>query len=356
MSNNNNSFARLSVNLELNSRQYRAQDRENLRFTLTNNSNESVNVLKWKTPVEGINDDMFYVKKQEEAAVYLGRIVKREAPKPEDYVTLDPNASISAEFDLTEVYDISKAGNYTVQYDSRILDIASGREEPKTLAKRFSETSEFSTQSVRSNIVEFNLLEDRDPKQSKGVGLEWSEILSTEAEVSTFRACSTDQQNLLEDALKDAERIAKQSQSELSSTAESNRPNARRYKEWFGTYTGQNYNKVKSNFDKIVDAIANETIIFNCDCNEDHFAHVFPTRPYQIFLCNMFWDAPPTGTDSKAGTIVHELSHFNVVAGTDDNVYGQSLCRQLARDNPAEAIANADSHEYFAENTPPLSM
>jgi peptidyl-Lys metalloendopeptidase len=43
-----------------------------------------------------------------------------------------------------------------------------------------------------------------------------------------------------------------------------------------------------------------------------------------------------------------------VVAGTDDNVYGQPACRQLARDSPEEAIANADRREYFAENTPSM--
>ena len=27
-----------------------------------------------------------------------------------------------------------------------------------------------------------------------------------------------------------------------------------------------------------------------------------------INLCGAFWDAPATGTDSKAGTLVHEVS------------------------------------------------
>jgi peptidyl-Lys metalloendopeptidase len=61
-----------------------------------------------------------------------------------------------------------------------------------------------------------------------------------------------------------------------------------------------------------------------------------------------------TGTDSKAGTLVHEMSHFNVVAGTDDHAYGQSAAKSLALSNPDLALNNADSHEYFAENTPAL--
>lgn len=53
-------------------------------------------------------------------------------------------------------------------------------------------------------------------------------------------------------------------------------------------------------------------------------------------MCNAFWSAPVSGTDSKGGTIVHEMSHFNVVAGTDDIVYGQSGAKSLALSNPAQ--------------------
>ena len=353
--NNRDALARLSANLELNSRQFKASDRQIVKFTLTNNSNESVNVLKWETPLEGINDDMFWVKKEEDVAVYLGRIMKRAAPEPEDYVTLDPKESISTDFDLSEVYDISKSGNYTVEYDSHILDI--GTEEPKTLAEKVAKTGDSRTQRVRSNKVEFNLLEDRSPKQSQGVALEWSERLSAAAVVPNFRACTTKQRTLLKDALTEAKKMAKEVQSILSNTPG---PNSRRYIEWFGVLTAQNYDRVKGNYNKIATALTSEKIIFNCslvDCSGDGvFAYVYPTRPFEIFLCNAFWRAGMAGTDSKPGTIIHELSHFNVLAGTDDNVYGQVRCRQLAGTDPSEAIANADSHEYFAENTPLLNI
>jgi peptidyl-Lys metalloendopeptidase len=76
---------------------------------------------------------------------------------------------------------------------------------------------------------------------------------------------------------------------------------------------------------------------------------VYPNQPYNVCLCNAFWSAPATGTDSKAGTLIHETSHFTVVAGTQDYVYGQSACKSLAISGPNKAINNADSHEYFAE-------
>jgi hypothetical protein len=80
--------------------------------------------------------------------------------------------------------------------------------------------------------------------------------------------------------------------------------------------------------------------------------YVFANQPYRVYLCNAFWAAPNTGTDSRAGTIVHELSHFTVLGGTSDFAYGQTAARRLAQQQPNRAVQNADSHEYFAENTP----
>ena len=136
------------------------------------------------------------------------------------------------------------------------------------------------------------------------------------------------------------------------------RAQARRYLEWFGAYDAGRYATVTANFNRVHDALQNQTINAICpdDCSSNIFAYVYPSQPYNIHFCGAFFRAPVTGTDSKAGTFVHELTHFTVVAGTDDIQYGQTGARRLARNNPNAAIRNADSHEYFAENTPPLSM
>ena len=73
-------------------------------------------------------------------------------------------------------------------------------------------------------------------------------------------------------------------------------------------------------------------------------------------ICGAFWRAPLLGTDSRAGTIVHELSHFDVVAGTDDFASNQAGIRSLAINQPDNAVRAANAFEYFAENTPFLSM
>jgi len=126
-----------------------------------------------------------------------------------------------------------------------------------------------------------------------------------------------------------------------------------RYTTWFGTYDLNRYNTVKTHFAAISNAMDTKPITFNCGCKKRNvYAYVYANQPYTIYLCGVFWQAPMTGTDSKAGTLIHEMSHFTVVASTDDWAYGQSAAKSLAISDPSKAIDNADSHEYFAENTP----
>jgi hypothetical protein len=101
----------------------------------------------------------------------------------------------------------------------------------------------------------------------------------------------------------------------------------------------------------IAGAFEGQTVTINCkDSKKPYYAYVYPTRPYEIFVCRYFFSAPNLGRDSKAGTLVHEMSHFNVTAGTDDIVYGESGALNLAATSPNDAIRNADNHEYFAED------
>ena len=119
------------------------------------------------------------------------------------------------------------------------------------------------------------------------------------------------------------------------------------YTTWFGTYTASNYSKVTTHFNNIYSVFNSKTVTFYCDCTEaGTYAYVYPNQPYKIHLCGAFWSAPLTGIDSKGGTLVHECSHFTVVASTDDWAYGTAGCQGLST---AKKIDNADCHEYFAE-------
>jgi len=77
--------------------------------------------------------------------------------------------------------------------------------------------------------------------------------------------------------------------------------------------------------------------------------------PGVIYLCDPFWKAPITGTNSKAGALIHAAAQFARTAGAKEYALGQIACKELANDTPGIATKNADSHKYFAENDPPLA-
>lgn len=163
---------------------------------------------------------------------------------------------------------------------------------------------------------------------------------------AAFPGCTEDRANTITTAYDAASSIA--TNSYLASRAAA----VTRYTTWFGSFDTARRSIVISHFQKI-SASDWDNFTYDCSCNmAGTYAYVYPTRPGFIWLCPVFWSTTATGTDSRAGTLVHEVSHWNVNGGTRDSVYGQSGAKNLASSNPARAVMNADNHEYFAENTP----
>jgi hypothetical protein len=85
----------------------------------------------------------------------------------------------------------------------------------------------------------------------------------------------------------------------------------------------------------------------------DTFAYVYPNDPgHHVFVGDLFWgqhDSPPP-MDSKAGVIIHEMSHFTDVGDTHDHIYGQDGAASLAEVfGSEESLDNADNVEYYFE-------
>jgi hypothetical protein len=105
----------------------------NLSFTLTNNTDKSLYVLKWYTPLEGIAGEIFRVERDGQAVPYQGILATRIAPSPEAYILLEPGASTSAEVNLATAYDFSQVGEYTIAFISpRISHVARSEAEMAT--------------------------------------------------------------------------------------------------------------------------------------------------------------------------------------------------------------------------------
>ncbi len=311
-----------------------------VRFTLQNDSERNVQVLLWHTPLAGFSADLFDVERDGEPVPYVGQLVKWGTPEAGDYVEIQAGSSVSATFDPSEVYDMSRPGNYSIRYRAELLELPDARHATvkRELGIGLEKVAvEGSTLTLRLEGID---------KMPKGAAIE------PMAQAPLYNGCTNSRQTTLQQALNAAENMSTESRGYLQNLPVSQQPTNARYGEWFGAYDSGRYSTVTTNFVAIADAFTNRTVSFFCDCTSSAYAFVYPNRPYEIHLCNAFWSAPLTGTDSQGGTLIHEMSHFDVVANTDDLAYGQSACRKLAAKSPRKAFRNADSHEYFAEAGP----
>jgi peptidyl-Lys metalloendopeptidase len=282
--------------------------------------------------VDGVDESLFAVMLNGEPAAYTGAIYKRPAATGQDYIQLKAGESISSLVNLGEYYDLSQSGQYEVFYAAAAYNLY----DPK--GNNFKYREVLVSEKISVNI------EGRAAKGGKPTPPPTPPPGS-----SSFNACTDQQQSLLLQARAQAQTYSSEALSYLNSGSVGGR-----YTTWFGAYSSSRYSTATNNFSAIKGAFDNAGITFDCSCKQNYYAYVYPNQPYKIYLCRVFWSAPMKGTDSKGGTLIHEMSHFNVVAGTDDYIYGQSGAMQLAVSDPNKAVDNADNHEYFAENNPSL--
>jgi peptidyl-Lys metalloendopeptidase len=310
-----------------------------VQVKVSNNSNEIVKVPYWQLPGANGENRGFQVLREGKPVDYLGKIVKRGAPTESDLVSFQPHETKLISVDLSKDYDLARGGNYTVGFHSFL-------EGAKTATGRRLADSDGrmgSLQSVPLTVwVDAGNPLNRVKKPPAGGSVSYVNGVG-------YAACSASQQTSAAAGLAQARTYTENAKGYLNANKQ-----AARYTTWFGAYTSSRYATVKQHFVNIDTKMdqTNNAIIIDCSCHDSYYAYVYPTQPYRIYVCNAFWSAPTAGTDSKGGTLIHEMSHFNVVASTDDWVYGQSGAKSLAISNPTRAIDNADSHEYFAENTP----
>lgn len=297
-----------------------------VEVAITNVSAKSVRVAPSQLPGEFLDEALFVVERDGQPVEYVGPHVKRAAPTADDMLVIAPQATVRYVVELSQAYDLTRDGVYSVRYAS-----ADAHGAPAVAMRSSGRSFE-----LRGRVAMTPTLDEA--------------AVTTAAFSLSFVNCTTTQRSQLTTAVNSARTYAQNSDAYLTNLTAS----SPRYAKWFGTFSTTNLATVRQNFSKIRDGFENQPITIDCKCNQRYYAYVYPNQPYKITVCKAFWSAPNTGTDSRAGTLIHEMSHFTVVAGTDDWAYGQSAAANLALTNVARAIDNADNHEYFAENTPIL--
>ena len=324
----------LSATLQTEKWAYERSEEVTLRFSLANTGTESAYILRWQTPVAGVEADLFEVEVDGQPVAYIGKLIKRAAPQPEDFMELAPGETVTATFDLSAVYDMTREGEYTVRYRGELDELYNTWGEVE--GRRFAKAPKQVVTVVESNAVS---LYSEAREQQFGINLSALQFGGTQY-------CDSGQVTKLKTAHTNAQSYSSKAVNWLNTNPDS----YTLYIKWFGAYASTRYNTVKSHFNAVYNAFATKNVTYDCSCTEpSYYAYVYPSQPYMIYLCGYFWKAGATGTDSQAGTLVHEMSHFNVTAGTQDYVYGQTAALRLAKTQPKKAINNADNHEYFAE-------
>lgn len=173
-----------------------------------------------------------------------------------------------------------------------------------------------------------------------------------------FEDCTKAEVMMATDAIREAKRVSLNAAAAVGETEE--------FERWFGKYTPESGEIVRANLKAIVGAVRSGTITTICEnvgfdgCGVDTYAFVFDTEPYRVHLCPPFFRMPSLSrlnvdqrsgdNGSQAGTIIHELSHFRIVARTDDICYARSVCSSMALRDARAAVVNADSYQYYAED------
>jgi peptidyl-Lys metalloendopeptidase len=323
---------------------------QNVKVTLkySNVGSETMTIYKWALPETGLFDPLFEVTRNGEPVAYVGPIAKRRAPTADDLFYLTPGMTMSAVIELSSVYDMTETGSYMIQYKMNANQVL------------FTENAELKYKMMSSNDGQGSLLQSA-PIVVFAIGrpnllIEQANLINAQARALTpsYFSCTTAQTNSIRTAVNTAESYANSAVQYLNGVASG----TSRYTTWFGGFTTAGLSKLKSHFSKIQSALSTKQLSFDCACpagSSNTYAYVYSNQPYRVYLCGSFWPSPMTGTDSMGGTIIHELAHFTVLAGTSDYGYGQSTCQSLARSNPAQALMNSDSLQYFVENNPRLN-
>lgn len=183
-------------------------------------------------------------------------------------------------------------------------------------------------------------------------------VLGAPLHADKSRDCSPTETRVLAQALDQAKALTVDAAAAVGDTRE--------YARWFGAYSPANAEHVRANLKAIVAAIRRGAVTVQCEqiepdgCASGEYAFVYTNRPYNLHVCPSFFDLPSLSAlrpgarqsdfGTREGTIVHELSHFEHVADTEDHCYSRRECAAMARSSAALAIENADSYQYFTED------
>ena len=173
-----------------------------------------------------------------------------------------------------------------------------------------------------------------------------------------FQDCTKREEEVAMSAISGARDMIKRASARVGDTEE--------YVRWFGPFRTAQSEELRGNLKRIDRALTSPQLMVMCPdqgvdgCDMGTFAYVYPDRPFRVHLCAPFFNMPSSSalvpslmaydSGTREGTIIHEVSHFERTAGTDDICYNRSECRRMTVRDPDAALTNADNYQYFTED------
>lgn len=283
-------------------------------FEVINNEPEVYSFLVYQTPFEGFFSNMFKVMKGDKEMRYMGPLARRVTPAPPSaHIHVYPETSVAVEVNISKYYEILRSGEYEVIPTIHAFE------------------------DVSINSVKLDLHEN--------VGSFFFDNHQNSIFANKYTNCDATQKGQVDSATSTAITQATRAYNCMNAGSCNSLSTT-----WFGDYSAVNYNYDQTCFQNIKNTLSNNGINAYCDpagCGSNVYAYVYPNDPQlTVYLCGAFWSQP----SERANTVVHEMSHFNVIAGTQDYAYGRTPCKNLANNNPYQASHNADNVCYFSDD------
>lgn len=284
--------------------------------------------------------NMFDVRLGAVPVAYVGPHVYWDEPRPQDFVELSPGASVEGLVDLPALYDMKRAGEYTVQARRRSVTV---RGEAPDLATRVVMDASAAT------VV--RLADTRRSQPVMPKFLNFAEDCSA-TDLANMSAAETT-----------ARRLGRQAVTHLQNMFFIGDTGGR-YERWFGAPEREptDVRRVESVLSQALSIDSGLPVTqFRCRPNGVVF---FVDGDGNEFGCGPTMDRPVTAVTNrspgstvqvcpsflssserrKASVMIHELSHHY---GTDDFVNGIEGALDLAITDPDSATESAENYEHY---------
>merc|ERR1711865_227367 len=332
----------LTVQLKANTNVDVSQSNAAFRVTyiVSNPTSEPVKLLKRNTPLEGMISDMFLLQNAAgEVMTYRGKSARRvSTPSDREFISIKAGSSVEKQVTIGGNYQLDGDGSYTLSVrpipSSGSLDVSKA-----TIALHLTATEQYE-QRYAEAAAEY-MQQRRYIATTDCTDSHRAELTNWEADARTKI------NNIKNCTLEYCGPYYAAGDRTLVDT-------------WFGsamtasqltTITDQ-FNTMSNLFDQSK-YTCEPDVVGSDGCNGNVFAYVYPNDATQtIYMCEFTFSYPDYA--EKVQTVIHELSHFDTIGGTNDEADGEEACYNLVNGaaasdaTKAAALKTADTWAYFA--------